>query len=203
MQSWHFCCTKFILVGEWNQYKAINDRWCGQPTERSVEISSLLWSMAQGNRCILTHSHRSDPIIFDFCASICPGGSRADLTLHEQVATAKRDFLVTKRKSGHILVISHTKRRKINAEMNSLTRTKDAVYLEAPLTKQANAPQDAWIWQGMQLVCYMDGKRGNLYNGGWYTVVSVDHLKFRLPIASRSLKKIKSCRNRNQGKNQT
>ena len=26
----------------------------------------------------------------------------------------------------------------------------------------------------------MDGKRGNLFNGGWYTVVSVDHSKFRL-----------------------
>ena len=32
----------------------------------------------------------------------------------------------------------------------------------------------------MQLVCYMDGRRGQLYNGGWYTVVSVDHSKFRL-----------------------
>jgi hypothetical protein len=64
--------------------------------------------------------------------------------------------------------------------MNSLTRPRDAVYLKAPLTKQANAPQNAWMWTGMQLVCYMDGKRVNLYNGGWYTVVSVDHSNFRL-----------------------
>ena len=175
-----FCGTKFILVGDWNQYKAINDRWCGQPTERSAENSSLLWSMTQGNRCILTHNHRSDPKIFDFCASICPGGSRTDLTLQEQVANAKRDFPLTKRKADHSLVISHAKRRRINSEMNSLTRTRDAVYLKAPLTKQANAPQNAWMWPGMQLVCYMDGKRGNLYNGGFYEVVSVDHSKFRL-----------------------
>ena len=98
-----FCGTKFILVGDWNQYKAINDRWCGQPTERSAENSSLLWSMAQGNRCILTHNHRSDPKIFDFCASICPCGVRADLTLQEQVANAKRDFPITKRKADHSL----------------------------------------------------------------------------------------------------
>ena len=26
----------------------------------------------------------------------------------------------------------------------------------------------------------MEGRRGNLYNGGWYTVVQVDHSKFRL-----------------------
>ena len=174
------CGTKFILVGDWNQYKAINDRWCGQPAERSAENSSLLWSMAGGNRCILTHNHRSDPKIFDFCASICPGGVRAALTLQEQVANAKMDFPLTKRKAAHSLVISHAKRRRINSEMNSLTRTRDAVYLKAPLTKQANAPQNAWIWPGMQLVCYMDGKRGNLYNGGWYEVVSVDHSKFRL-----------------------
>ena len=174
------CGTKFILVGDWNQYKAINDRWCGQPAERSAENSSLLWSMAGGNRCILTHNHRSDPKIFDFCASICPGGVRAALTLQEQVANAKMDFPLTKRKAAHSLVISHAKRRRINSEMNSLTRTRDAVYLKAPLTKQANAPQNAWIWPGMQLVGCLDTKRGLLYNGGWYEVVSVDHSKFRL-----------------------
>ena len=32
----------------------------------------------------------------------------------------------------------------------------------------------------MQLVCYMEGRRGQLYDGGWYTVISADHLKFRL-----------------------
>ena len=32
----------------------------------------------------------------------------------------------------------------------------------------------------MELVCYMEGRRGQLYNGGWYTVVSADHLKFKL-----------------------
>ena len=113
-----FCGTKFILVGDWNQYKAINDRWCGQPAERSAENSSLLWSMAGGNMCILTHNHRSDPKIFDFCASICPGGSHADLTLLEQVATAKKNFPVTKRKADHSLVISHVKRRQNDADMN-------------------------------------------------------------------------------------
>ena len=30
------------------------------------------------------------------------------------------------------------------------------------------------------MVCDMDGKRNNLYNGGWYTVASVDHSKFRI-----------------------
>jgi hypothetical protein len=64
--------------------------------------------------------------------------------------------------------------------MNRLTAPKDAVYLKAPLTKQANQPQDAYIWPGMQMVCCQEGRRGNLYNGGWFTVLAVDHSKFRL-----------------------
>ena len=175
------CCgTKFILVGDPDQFTAINPRWCGQPVDKSIFTSSLLWSMVQGNRSVLTHNHRSDPTIFDFCRSICPGGSRVELTLQGQVAEARLTFPATKRKADHSLVISHAKRQRINAEMNRLAKPQGAVYLKAPSMRQANSPQDAWIWPGMELVCYMEGRRGQLYNGGWYTVISADHLKFRL-----------------------
>ena len=32
----------------------------------------------------------------------------------------------------------------------------------------------------MLLVCYMEGRRGQIFNGGWYTVISADHSKFFL-----------------------
>jgi energy-coupling factor transporter ATP-binding protein EcfA2 len=175
-----FCGTKFILVGDWNQFTAINDKFCGQPTDRSAENSSLLHAMAGGNVCHLTVNHRSDPKIFDFCGSIVPGGSRAHLSLQDKVAEARKEFKNTKRTADHSLVISHAKRRRINAEVNRLAKPKDAVFLAAPVTKQANAPQDAYVWPGQKLVCCMEGRRGQLYNGGWFEILAVDHSRVRL-----------------------
>jgi hypothetical protein len=174
------CGTKCILVGDPHQFTAINDRWVGKPIDRSVFASSLLWSLCQGNRCSLTENHRSDEKIFRFCGSIVPGGSRADLSLQEKVAAARDEFPATKRKADHSLVISHVKRRRINAEMNRLSKPNDACFLAAPLTKQANQPQDAYVWTGMQMVCCMEGRRGQLYNGGWFEILAVDHQRFRL-----------------------
>ena len=71
-----FCGLKWILIGDWCQYQPINDRWCGQPLAKSFEHSSLLHTMAGGNSCRLTHNLRSDQRLFDFCGSLCPGGSR-------------------------------------------------------------------------------------------------------------------------------
>jgi energy-coupling factor transporter ATP-binding protein EcfA2 len=181
-----FCGTKCLLVGDWNQFTAINDKWCGLPTHRSAENSSLLHAMAQGNVCRLAVNRRSDPKIFDFCGSIVPGGSRAHLSMQEKVGEARTEFPATKRRADYSLVISHAKRRRINAEMNLQLKPKNAVLLKAPTTKQANAPQDGYFWPGMKLVGCMDTKRGLLYNGGWYEVLAVDHKTFRLKAESGS-----------------
>jgi len=182
-----FCGTKFILVGDWNQYKAINDRWCGQGTNTSAENSSLLHAMAGGNVCHLAVNHRSDPQIFDFCGSIVPGGSRAHLSMQEKVDAARQEFPATKRRADYSLVISHAKRRRINHEMNVQLKPKcGAVLLKAPTTKQANAPQDAYFRPGMRLVGCMDTKRGLLHNGGWYEILAADHSKFRLKAENGS-----------------
>ena len=93
---------------------------------------------------------------------------------------ARAEFTPTKRKAAHSLVISHAKRRRINAIENRLAKTKDAVFLAAPVTKQANQPQDAYLWPGMSMVVVMEGRRGNLYNGQWVTILQVDHSKFKL-----------------------
>jgi hypothetical protein len=69
-----FCGAKWIIIGDPNQYLPIQDRWCGQALAKSFEHSSLLHTMVGGNRCRLTHNHRSDPPLFDFCGSLCPGG---------------------------------------------------------------------------------------------------------------------------------
>ena len=84
-----FCGLKWILIGDFNQYQPINDRWCGQPlANKSFEHSSLLHTMAGGNSCRLTHNHRSDQRLFDFCGSLCPGGSRR-WPIKEMVAAAR------------------------------------------------------------------------------------------------------------------
>ena len=109
-----FCGLKWILVGDWCQYQPINDRWCGQPLAKSFEHSSLLHTMAGGNSCRLTENHRSDQRLFDFCGSLCPGGSRSHLPIKEMVAAARAEFPATKRKADSNLCISHAKRRRLS-----------------------------------------------------------------------------------------
>ena len=77
--------------------------------------------MVDGSRAQVhfnTHNHQSDAILFEFCRSICPGGSHADLTIRGQVAEARLTFPASKRKADQSLVIRPAKRQRINAEMN-------------------------------------------------------------------------------------
>ena len=125
--------------------------------------------MVGGNRCRLTHNHRSNQRLFDFGTSLCPGGSRSHLGIKEMVADARANFPVTKRRADTNLCISHAKRKRLNREFF----TKEGLFLKAPPSKQANAPQDMWLQPGLRVMCICEGKRGRLYNHAFFTVTSL------------------------------
>jgi hypothetical protein len=164
-----FCEVKWILVGDFDQYLPINDRWCGQPLTKGFEGSSLLHTMVQGNRCHLTHNHRSDPTLFDFCGSLCPTGFRSNMPIAEMVAAARQHFPATTRKADYNLCISHAKRRRLNFESN----LRKGLFLKAPPSKQANAPQNMFLQIGLKVMCICEGKRGRLYNHAFFTVAGL------------------------------
>jgi energy-coupling factor transporter ATP-binding protein EcfA2 len=164
-----YCEAKFILVGDFDQFLPIHDRWCGQVLTKTVEHSSLLHTMAEGNWCRLTHNHRSDPRLFDFCGSLCPGGSRSHLPIAEMVAAARQEFPETKRKADYNLCVSHAKRRRLNRESN----VREGLYLATPPSKQANAPQNMWLQPGLRVMCICDGRRGRLFNHAFFTVAAL------------------------------
>ena len=135
---------------------------------KSFEHSSLLHIMVGGNRCRRTHNHRSDQRLFDFCNSLCPGGSRR-WPIKEMVAAARVAFPPTKRRADTSLCISHVKRRRLNKERN----LKEGLFLKAPPSKQANAPQNMWLQPGLRVMCICEGKRGRLYNHAFFTITAI------------------------------
>ena len=50
---------------------------------------------------------------------------------------------------------------------------KEGLFLKAPPSKQANAPQDMWLQPGLRVMCICEGKRGRLYNHAFFTVAAL------------------------------
>ena len=76
--------------------------------------SRLLHHMAGGNCVRLTKCRRSSDNLFDFYTSLYRG-SLANLTVQEQLAIAKQQFPKSKKLARWNLVISHGKRKQVNA----------------------------------------------------------------------------------------
>jgi hypothetical protein len=84
-------------------------------------------------------------------------------------AAARAACPATKRRADTNLCISHVKRRKLNRESN----LKEGLFLKAPPSKQANDPQDMWLQPGLRVMCVCEGKKGRLFNHGFYTVAAL------------------------------
>ena len=137
---------------------------------KSVEHSSLLFTMAEANHCQLARNHRADQSLFAFCGSLCPGGSRSHLPIAEMVAAARENFQATKRRDDTNLCIPQAKRRRLHNESN----LKERLFLKAPPSEQANAPQDMWLQPGLRVMCICEGRRrGRLYNHAFFTVATL------------------------------
>jgi hypothetical protein len=76
---------------------------------------------------------------------------------------------VTARRVDTNLCISHVKRRRLNRESNM----QEGLFLKAPPSKQANAPQDMWLQPGLRVFCVCEGKRGRLFNHAFFTVAAL------------------------------
>jgi len=126
--------------------------------------------MAGGNVVTLTECKRSEAQLYDFYASLIPGGSRHELPLADCLRAAKEQFHYDGPCRWN-LVISHQKRKRINKELNLRHKPEGAVWLEVKAKSTgANAAQSMFLWPGLQLFGCLAGEKKGVRNQCLYTV---------------------------------
>ena len=147
--------------------------------EDALWKSSLLHTLAGGNRLVLTECKRSERELFDWYSSLIPGGLRYETPLADVLAEARATF----RFEGcarHNLCISHRTRVKLNARCNRhFAEGKDSVFVRAKAERwQLCAAQSMFIWQGIELLgCSRNSRK--VKNNVLYTVRQLtEHLVY-------------------------
>ena len=148
-------------------------------------------------RLTLTENKRSDPPLFDWFASLIPGGFRFGTDLEDILKEASAAFPREPGRPDYTLCISHRRRMSVNRADNLAKKPADAVLIKAVESKPGdlNVPQDMWCFPGQQLIGCCRG-RAEVANGCFYTVEFVDasHLtlegdiKLSHSMASRCLR---------------
>jgi hypothetical protein len=170
----HWAGVKFLLSGDFHQFAPVCNNWRGSPVpEDALEKSSLLHTLAGGNRCTLTECRRGARMLFDFYSSLIPGGSRAELPVQVCVAQAKAVFRSSAPARWN-LVISHRRRCLINAARNRAEAPPDAVFLEVSGRQaRGNGAQSMLLWPGIQLFGCTSAAKA-VRNGCLYTLENVN-----------------------------
>ena len=110
--------VRWLLSGDFAQFPALFSSFRGCPVpDDAFERSNLLHRMCGGNRVTLTECKRSDAELFEWYASLIPGGMRFTAPLPDVLAQARRRFTFAG-KAQHNLVISHKRRVQLNREIN-------------------------------------------------------------------------------------
>ena len=181
---------QWILSGDFNQYAPFFNAFRGKPFTKSFEGSSLLHTLAGGNRLTMRTCRRSDAELFSYYSSLIPEGARHETPLPDVVAEARRIYHVS-RATGFIpgtalaptnLVLSHRLRVELNARCNAADALgKEGVKqfnIEAFFEKEElekldshkNQPQTAFFWPGMVVMACCSGHK--LKNALPYQIVA-------------------------------
>ena len=170
--------TQCILLGDFQQFEAIGNVWSGaEIAPRALERSQMLYDMAGGRRLTLRENRRSDPTLFAFYTSLCPGLPN-ERDLGKAVKEARRRFPLTKRPADYTLCLTHMTREAINQERMEALKPTCAIFIPAPPPSSSggNQPQNLWVWPGMKLI----GGGGSCKKGLFYTIAKVDAEKVHL-----------------------
>jgi hypothetical protein len=159
--------VRFILVGDWRQFRCVGS-WSG-----TAEDSDCVRDLAGHNLLILETNHRSDPALFNFCKGVLR------ISLDDAIFAARKEFKA-KGEARYNLCLSHKSRVAINARVNA-RHPQGALFVPAFEVHERfmNKPQDMHIWPGLELIGCC-AKQGKLFNGGWYTILSIDGVEVKL-----------------------
>jgi hypothetical protein len=178
--------TQIICCGDFGQYQACAESWCGCPVaEGALENSHMLLEMCGANRFTLTENKRSDAKLFDFYTGLRCGKPDAR-DLQEALAEARVLFpsvgnlgpmdddtkanCVQVGSTNYTLTMSHKRRVFVNRAQNQRLKPSEAIFIRAPAaTRAGNQPQSMWVWPGLQLI----GAGGKCLKGLFYTVETI------------------------------
>ena len=165
--------VQWILSGDPHQFPPVHDSWRSCAVEEGqLSASRMFHRMAGANRLTLRTCRRSDTFLFDFYSSLIRGGCRFTLPLNDVLQEA-RNLFNYEGNCRNNLCISHAKRIRLNREINLALKPDNALYLKAsPVKGQANAAQNMWIWEGIELLGCASYKK--IRNNVLYTVTKIE-----------------------------
>ena len=162
---------QWLLSGDQHQFAPLFNTWKGAEVPGdALWHSSLLHTLAGGNRLVLTECKRSERTLFDWYSSLIPGGLRFEAPLPQVLAEARATFRF-EGPARHNLCISHRARVKLNSQCNRhFAEGQPSVFVRAKAAKgQLCAAQSMLIWPGIELLgCSRSSRK--VRNNVLYTV---------------------------------
>ena len=158
--------VSFILCGDWSQFQPIGEHWAGSIVpEGALEKSNMIKELVGSNRLTLKENKRSDQVLYNFYTSI------SNRPVSEALEDARRLFPVTDQLATTTLVISHSRRKFLNARRNAQDAPSNAVFFKAPIGAKStgNGPQSCFMWPGLRMI----GTGGMVKKGVFVTITHV------------------------------
>ena len=171
-----YTSVKFLISGDWNQFDPLGNSFRGTPIgECAFEESQLIRRMADGNILWLTECKRSDSELFDFYTRLIPVGDLYDQPVEIAVKLAQEKFTYDGVCDLN-LTLSHRKRIAINRKVNLHKKPDDAIFLPCPKLQRLsqNAPQEMFIWKGLELLGCVPIEKHSVRNGVLYKIKSIN-----------------------------
>ncbi len=172
--------VQWILLGDFKQFSAIMDTWCGTPVRQgAVQCSDLLHEITGGVRTQLVERKRSDERLFRFYTGLWNPG----VVLSQVLLEARAKFPVKQTIPRYRLCISHARRVALNRSANLREKP--------PHARFVSGPEPFYCWPGQQLVgCGHACKRGLFYSvqGVDSTHVHLEGLSLKNETAGKSLR---------------
>jgi hypothetical protein len=177
---------QWIVLGDWHQFGAIANTYCGCPVEVQVQDSDLLYGLTQGCRWTPTENQRSDPVLFDFIKRVV-----ASQDLGEMLEAARAQFPLREGPCRYSLCISHATRMRVNREANRQERLEhpEAIKIQAVATNGDNSPQTMWVWPTQELI----GAGGKTKKGTFYFVRALTPERITVEAIGGSLTMTHEC----------
>ena len=161
---------RFILTGDYAQFKPVNDWWDGD-----YKNSPATFSLCGGNRLQLTKCRRSNKELFD---------------LYTNVNTVKKYKFPMIEETFLNISYKHKTRIKINnLRMNSFMKTNNnEKYVFIERDKKNDKTQDVHLGKGMPIIAHTTNKKLNILNSEKFIIETINDKEIEIKDENRTLK---------------
>ena len=168
----------FILAGDLDgQFKPIFDSYADVTSVKDLRASRFLFEMAGGLHLkLMVYRRGTDEELFKWYVGLYKWADNHDRDkLDQLVLLTEKRYPWKGEEIDTYFVLSHKKRVKLNHFMNKklAARQEKTLFLKSPgeMAGMMMQPQDMYIWEGMELLCYRRKFAADSpVNGGVYVV---------------------------------